>query len=80
MYQNKPANCWGAKNGELNCKGSETDKSDLQADIITAEQHENYELSVDWKIAPGGNSGIIYNVTEKYRCFLPKGPGISIDR
>ena len=30
MYQNKPADCWGAKNGELYCKGSETDKSDLR--------------------------------------------------
>jgi Domain of Unknown Function (DUF1080) len=74
MYQNKTADCWGAKDGELYCKGSTTDKSDLRADIITAEQYENYELSVDWKIAPGGNSGIIYNATEEYPASYQSGP------
>jgi hypothetical protein len=74
MYQNKLADCWGAKNGEIYCKGSATDKSDLRADIITAEQYENYELSVDWKIAAGGNSGIIYNVTEDYGASYLSGP------
>ncbi|HEV8358425.1 MAG TPA: DUF1080 domain-containing protein [Gemmatimonadales bacterium] len=29
-------------------------------DIITTETWRNFELSVDWKIAPGGNSGIFY--------------------
>lgn len=74
MYQNKPADCWGVKNGELYCKGSETDKSDLRADIITNDQYENYELSIDWKIAPGGNSGIMYNVTEDGKAAYLTGP------
>jgi len=74
MYQNKPADCWGAKNGELYCKGSETDKSDLRADIMTSDMYENYELLVDWKIAPGGNSGIIYHVTEEYPASYQSGP------
>ena len=74
MYQNKPADCWGVKNGELYCKGSETDKSDLRADIITTEQYENFELSVDWKIAPAGNSGIMYNVTEEFAAAYLSGP------
>lgn len=30
------------------------------ADIVTDEQFKNFELSLDWKIAPGGNSGIFY--------------------
>ena len=51
MYQNKAADAWGVKNGELYCKGSETDKSDLRADIITTDQFENYELSIDWKLS-----------------------------
>lgn len=74
MYQSKPADCWGAKNGELYCKGSETDKSDLRADIITADEYDNYELMVDWKIAPGGNSGIMYHVTEDYDAAYLSGP------
>ncbi len=74
MYQNKAADCWGAKNGEIYCKGSETDKSDLRADLITKDQYENYELLVDWKIAPGGNSGIMYNVTEEAHAAYETGP------
>ncbi len=31
--------------------------------------------SVDWKIAPGGNSGIMYNVTEEAKAaYLTSGP------
>ena len=80
MYQNKPADCWGVKNGEIYCKGSEVDKSDLRADIITMDQYENYELLVDWKIAPGGNSGIIYNVVEdpKYDYVWQTGPEMQV--
>jgi hypothetical protein len=74
MYQNKPADCWGVKNGELYCKGSATDKSDLRADIITAEEFDNFELSIDWKIAPQGNSGIMYNVTEEFAAAYLSGP------
>jgi len=74
MYQNKAADCWGAKNGEIYCKGSEKDKSDLRADLVTTEQYENFELSIDWKIAPAGNSGIMYHVTEdNYAAYL-SGP------
>ncbi len=74
MYQNKEADAWGVKDGELYCKGNETDKSDLRADIITTDQYENYELSVDWKISPEGNSGIIYHVSEKYDAAYLSGP------
>jgi len=58
----------------LYCKGSETDKSDLRADIMTSDMYEKYELMVDWKIAPGGNSGIIYNATEEYPASYQSGP------
>jgi hypothetical protein len=74
MYQNKAADCWGVKNGEIYCKGSETDKSDLRADLVTKDQYDNYELMVDWKIAPAGNSGIMYNVTEEGHAAYETGP------
>ena len=74
MYQNKPADCWGVKKGEIYCKGSVTDKSDLRADLLTSDTYENYELLVDWKIAPAGNSGIIYNVTEDNEASYQSGP------
>lgn len=33
-------------------------------DIITTGEYENYELALEWKIQPCGNSGIIFNVLE----------------
>jgi Domain of Unknown Function (DUF1080) len=33
-------------------------------DLMTEEQFGDFELSIDWKIAPGGNSGLMYRVAE----------------
>jgi hypothetical protein len=33
-------------------------------DIVTLDQFENFELTAEWKIAPGANSGIFYRVVE----------------
>lgn len=33
-------------------------------DIITVDQFDSFELLVDWRIVAGGNSGILYHVTE----------------
>ena len=33
-------------------------------DIITKEQYESFEFSIDWKISEGGNSGIMLKVQE----------------
>src|SRR5580765_3871722 len=33
-------------------------------DIVTAEEFENFDLKLEWKIAKNGNSGIIFCVNE----------------
>ena len=33
-------------------------------DLITVDEFSNFELSIEWKLSPGGNSGIKYLVTE----------------
>ena len=33
-------------------------------DLITVDQFDNYEFSIEWKLAKGGNSGIKYLVSE----------------
>jgi hypothetical protein len=33
-------------------------------DIITQDEFENFELSLEWKTSPGGNSGIFFNAVE----------------
>lgn len=49
-------------------------------DIITKNQYENYELMLDWKISEGGNSGIIYNVSEdpQYGATYYTGPEMQV--
>lgn len=73
-FKNKTGNSWVVASGELHCKGSTTDKSDLRADLITTDQYENFELSIDWKLAKTGNSGILYHVLETYDAPYLTGP------
>lgn len=49
-------------------------------DIVTDEEFENYELTLEWKISPGGNSGIFYNVqeSEKYKYVWETGPEMQV--
>lgn len=35
-------------------------------DLVSRQQYANFELSLDWKIAEGGNAGIFYRGTEEY--------------
>lgn len=73
-YQNKPSDSWAVRDSTLYCKGSPDDKSDLRADLITDQQYENFELSIDWKISPKGNSGLIYRATETSKAAYMSGP------
>lgn len=77
-YQNKQTNSWSVKDGVMYCKGSSTDKSDLRADMITDKQYENFDLSIDWKISPQGNSGILYLATEEFKAAYLSGPEYQI--
>lgn len=72
-YQNKPSGSWSVNDGMLYCKGNK-DGNKQHADLITADEFENYELSIDWKIAAGANSGIIYMANEKYGASYESGP------
>jgi len=40
-------------------------------DLMTIKTFENFELLLEWKISPGGNSGIKYNVSEQMSISLP---------
>jgi len=47
-------------------------------DIVTAEQFGFFELSLDYKIAPGGNSGIMFRVTEDAPAPWHSGPEVQV--
>jgi hypothetical protein len=47
-------------------------------DIITNDQFENFELALEWKVAPGGNSGIFYRATEAGDAVYHSGPEMQV--
>jgi hypothetical protein len=47
-------------------------------DIITTDQFEDFELALEWKVAPGGNSGIFYRVTEDGDRSYHSGPEMQV--
>ncbi len=49
-------------------------KAGVTGDIVTVEQFRDFELSLEWKIATGGNSGIFYRATEEYDHVYWSGP------
>jgi len=58
---------WSIVDGDLT-------KSGPVVDLLTREKFANFELSFDWKIGPGGNSGVLYRVTEEYDHPYWSGP------
>ncbi len=50
-------------------------------DIVTDDEFENFHLKLEWKIAPGGNSGIMFYVHEdtvKYKWPWETGPEMQV--
>lgn len=43
-------------------------------DLITRDKFGDFELALDWKISPGGNSGVFYRATEEYDHIYWSGP------
>ena len=69
-----PAHGWHMKDGVLSVLKSDGHEGGEGGDIVTRDKYSNFELSVDFKITPGANSGIKYFVDSD----LNKGPGSSI--
>lgn len=50
-------------------------------DLVSEEEYDNFDLKLEWKIAPGGNSGIIFYVhedTTKYKYVWQTGPEMQV--
>jgi hypothetical protein len=77
-YQNKPITSWSIENGTLHCIGTAANYGAMATDLVTEKQYENFELTLDWKISPKGNSGILYMVTETEPHSSSSGPEYQI--
>ncbi len=67
---------WWINDGTLAVSGL----GDGQVDLVSDEEFGNFELLLEWKISPGGNSGIMFNVMEapEYNRTWKTGPELQI--
>lgn len=47
-------------------------------DLVTRETYEDFELSLEWRISRGGNSGVFFRVSEDYGAVWQSGPEMQI--
>ncbi|MWW25946.1 3-keto-disaccharide hydrolase [Algibacter lectus] len=69
-----PESGWQIEDGVLSVLASGGAESTAGGDIVTTEQFGDFELTVDFKLTPGANSGIKYYVDTN----INKGAGSSI--
>lgn len=62
---------WRAVNGELVRESG-------GGDIVTEDAFRDFELELEWKVAPAGNSGIMYRVTEDAENTYESGPEMQV--
>jgi hypothetical protein len=60
-----PSKGWVIEDGTLHVLGSGKGEAGGGGDIITVKKYSNFELSLEWKVSEGGNSGIFYLAQEK---------------
>jgi Domain of Unknown Function (DUF1080) len=70
-YNNQPQDSWEVVKGELHCKDKDVKQ---RADLMPLAQYGDFELSLDWKVAKGANSGIVYHVVENDHASYESGP------
>jgi Domain of Unknown Function (DUF1080) len=58
-----PANGWDISGGTMHVLSSEGKEAANGGDIITKEQYGAFDLSFEFKLTPGANSGVKYFVT-----------------
>ena len=71
-----PSKCWTIESGSLKTITG-CDQAD-RTDLITKDKYQNFELQLEWKVAPGGNSGIIYLVSEDFDESWNTGPEMQV--
>lgn len=62
----QPTEGWSVADGILSIKGSDGSESRSYGDLVTTESFKAFELSFEFRLTEGANSGLKYFVNEKY--------------
>jgi hypothetical protein len=65
---------WQVKDGALVCVDPHN-----AGDLVTTEQFDSFELQLDYNISEGGNSGIMYHVTDEGNAAWATGPEFQLE-
>ncbi|NQV31738.1 MAG: DUF1080 domain-containing protein [Phycisphaeraceae bacterium] len=65
---------WQVKDGALVCVDPKN-----AGDLCTGDQFDWFELNIEYSISSGGNSGIMYHVTDKGRAAWATGPEFQLE-
>jgi hypothetical protein len=69
---------WSVKEGTIVCDGTGFGEgtANVGGSLVTTRQFGNFEMTAEWKVSPGGNSGILYHVVEgaQYKHDYETGP------
>ena len=65
---------WQIKDGTMVC----VDPHDA-GDLVTTEKFDWFELQIDYNISEGGNSGIMYHVTDEGSASYATGPEVQLE-
>jgi hypothetical protein len=76
----EPSAAWKVEDGALALDQDAKKNGAPGGDLVTNEEFENYELTLEWKISEGGNSGVIFGVHEdpKYGATYLTGPEMQV--
>lgn len=69
---------WSAADGVIHFVPPTGDDAGPRADLMTREQYRNFEFRFDWAVTPGGNSGVMFHVSEDARASYSTGPEFQI--
>ena len=73
-------NGWKVENGTIQCLGSGRGEAGSKegGDIIYDKEFQNFDLTLEWKISKGGNSGIFYLGEEKLDYIWKTAPEMQV--
>ena len=73
-------NGWVIENGTIQCLGSGRGEAGSKegGDVIYDKEFQNFELTLEWKISKGGNSGIFYLGEEKLDYIWKTAPEMQV--
>jgi len=71
---------WKVEDGALTSDQEAQKNGAKGGDLVTNDEYENFELTLEWKIAEAGNSGIIFSVHEdpKFGATYLTGPEMQV--